>query len=320
MVELDAICRPIASELRATARAVSRSLGAAAALSGCRPGAAPDNGGKMLRPALLLLVARLFKADAGLAVRLASAIELVHAASLIHDDVIDAADTRRAARALLGAADAVLLGDVIFTGAFADLVSLGDYRMTADIARAAGDICAGEVRQNRSKGTFAVSHAAYLRTVGLKTASLYRSCAVLAALAGRAPRAQVLSAARLGAHFGLSFQITDDLLDLTGDPAKTGKPNGCDLAQGKTTLPLILYFRMIGPSRSRLLRRSLVLGDCDARARLLCELARPRVTNAVRAAAKRHSRLAVSELARLPRARETANLTALCRFAVERSY
>jgi len=325
MADLDAICRPISSDLLRTSRAVSSALAAAVRLSGCPAGATVANGGKMLRPALLLLVARIFKADRDLAVRLAAAVELVHVASLIHDDVIDGAETRRglpATCARIGAADAVLLGDVIFTGVFNDIVSLGRSDLTGELARTAREVCAGEVRQNRAKGNFAATRRQYLTTAGLKTASLYRACAVMAALAGAAPRRQVSAAARLGRNFGLAFQIADDLLDVAGDPAKTGKPCGGDLAQGKVTLPLIICLRALAPSRRRMLREKLSRPDPSGEVHqaVLAELRRPRIVRTVRAAARQYSLRAVAELARLPKAAGKRNLEALCRFAVKRQY
>ena len=323
MTELSAICRPVSPELSRTSKLVVSALARAARLSGCPADAVPATAGKMIRPALLLMVARLFGADKDTAVRLAAAVELVHAASLIHDDVIDASGMRRGAPTAfrsIGAADAVLLGDVVFANAFADVASLGSDVITREIAATVRDVCAGEVRQNRAKGTFDSGRAWYLRTAELKTASLYRACAVLPALAAGAARPRVAAAGRFGRNFGLAFQITDDLLDVIGDPRRTGKPNGRDLAQGKTTLPLVIFFETLGSAERRRVRRALREGQAPVRREVLAALGRPAVVTAVRRAAERCRARATADLDRLPDAPEKAHLASLCLFAVNRLY
>jgi len=321
--DLDRISRRIAPDLAKVSRRTAAALAAAAALVG-RPDAIPHGGpGKKLRPAVLLLVARLVDADPADAVSLAVTVELVHAASLIHDDVIDCASIRRGAPtvpALIGASDAVLLGDVIFTAAFRDVVSLNRPEYLRILAHAAGEVCAGEARQNRAKGNFRLTESQYLRIVDLKTASLYRACGALAAAAASSSKPVTAAAGAFARNLGLAFQLADDLLDVVGDPQKTGKASGCDLAEGKMTLPAILYLKKLPASRRRAALASLTRGDAASRDALVRCIARSRAVSETRRFARRYASAAVAELDSLPRSPEKTDLAALCRFAADRSY
>ena len=323
MSTLSSICRPAAPEIAEVARLTAGVLAASARFAGARRAVDPCDGGKMLRPATLLLVGKLFDADRAAAVRLALAVELVHAASLIHDDVIDASDTRRGkptAFRRIGPADAVLLGDVIFTSAFGEVVSLRRHEFTRELARAARDVCAGEVRQNRSRGDFRMTLPRYSRIVTLKTASLYRACAALGALAGGCTAAELAAARRFGHFLGLAFQAADDLLDVTGKPEETGKPAGTDLAQGKVTLPLILHLKALSPRARRAAVAALSSGG-DTAVRAVCAALRSaRTVSAARRVARAHANAAVAQLDLLPAGPEKKNLAALCAFAADRSY
>jgi octaprenyl-diphosphate synthase len=277
----------------------------------------------MLRPAVLLLVSRLFNAPPCLAVRLAAAVELVHAASLIHDDGIDDARTRRGRPTLgsrIGTPEAVLFGDSVFAGAFAEVIATGRLDMARELARTGVEVCAGEVRQNISKGNFALSRPRYLEIVRLKTGSLYRACGALGAMAGDAVPSHVRAAAQFGLAFGMAFQAADDLLDVIGDPDVTGKPRGSDVSQGKATLPVIVYLEKLSPARRSRVRRTLSAGAADDNAAVLVKLAKPPVVAAVRSVADEYRLKALAALDRLPDGPEKKDLAALCRFAVRRTY
>jgi octaprenyl-diphosphate synthase len=296
-------------------------LDESARVAGVHSRVSADSGGKQVRPAVLLLTARLFGADRTVAVKLAAIVELIHAASLIHDDVIDDADTRRGEPTVLrriGAADAVLLGDVIFTAAFARAAALRRAEYVRELARAARRVCAGEVRQNRAKGNMGLTLAQYTRIVELKTASLYRACAVLGAITGGAPRRETGAAGLFGYHLGLGFQAADDLLDVAGDPKLTGKPRGQDLAQGKVTLPLLFYLRALSPAARRRVREGFASDGPGFVAEILDVLRRSPVVPAARKAAAGHCRDAAAQLRFLPGGPEKKSLAALCSFAADR--
>jgi geranylgeranyl pyrophosphate synthase len=191
-----------------------------------------DAGGKRLRPMLVLLCAG--PERDGEAVRAAAAIELVHMATLVHDDVLDAAPLRRGlptVAATSGREGATATGDLLFSRAFALLADAGDARSVALLADASVALARGELAQRHDAFDLGVSEERYLYRCGLKTARLFE-CACLLGRDEAALR-------EFGAGIGLAFQLLDDVLDVSGPPERTGKARGTDLLDGTVTLPLI---------------------------------------------------------------------------------
>ncbi len=189
-------------------------------------------GGKRLRPMLVLLCAGEKGGDA--AVRAATAIELVHMATLVHDDVLDEAPLRRGHPTVVatsGRGRAVSTGDLLFSRAFALLADAGDARAVALLADASVALARGELAQRHDAFDLGVSEERYLARCRLKTARLFE-CACLLGHDGEHLR-------RFGSEVGLAFQLLDDVLDVTGPPERTGKARGTDLLDGTVTLPLI---------------------------------------------------------------------------------
>ena len=189
-------------------------------------------GGKRLRPMLVLLCAGEAGGDAS--VRAATAIELVHMATLVHDDVLDAAPLRRGlptVAASSGRDRAVATGDLLLSRAFALLADAGDARAVALLAAASVALARGELAQRHDAFDLAVSEQRYLERCRLKTAALFE-CACLLGHDDEHLRA-------FGAEVGLAFQLLDDVLDIAGPPERTGKARGTDLLDGTVTLPLI---------------------------------------------------------------------------------
>ena len=203
-------------------------------------GATLAAGGKRLRPMLVLVCAG---ADAGAgAIRAATAIELVHMATLVHDDVLDAAPLRRGSPTVVARAGrpaATAVGDLLFSRAFAELASgeLGSERQVALLARASVGLARGELAQRHDAFELEISAERYLERCRLKTASLFE-CACLIGLEGEPAVARALEV--FGREIGLAFQLLDDVLDVAGPPERTGKARGTDLLDGTVTLPLIL--------------------------------------------------------------------------------
>jgi geranylgeranyl pyrophosphate synthase len=190
-------------------------------------------GGKRLRPLLVLLCAG---ADGGEeAVRAATAIELIHMATLVHDDVLDAAPLRRGhptVAASSGRARATAVGDLLFSRAFALLAEHGDARAVALLAEASVALARGELFQRHDAFDIGIAEGRYLERCRLKTAKLFE-CACLIG-------ADVKALGAFGAEIGLAFQLLDDVLDVAGPAERTGKARGTDLLDGTVTLPLIV--------------------------------------------------------------------------------
>jgi geranylgeranyl pyrophosphate synthase len=205
-------------------------------------------GGKRLRPLLVLLCAGESGDEA--AVRAATAIELVHMATLVHDDVLDAAPLRRGrptVAATSGRDRAVAAGDLLFSRAFALLSEAGDDRAIALLASASVSLARGELAQRQDAFDTSISEQRYLERCRLKTASLFE-CACLLGHDEEALR-------RFGGEIGLAFQLLDDVLDVSGPVERTGKARGTDLLDGTVTLPLIVAAEVDPDIRSVDLRR-----------------------------------------------------------------
>ncbi len=197
--------------------------------------------GKRLRPALLLLVAKACGKIAPAHHTLAAVVEMIHTATLVHDDVLDEADTRRhhpTFNAEWGNKVSILLGDMLFTHAF-HLTSTVDQTACRLIGEATNKVCAGELMQITERGNLHLTEAEYYAIVDGKTAALTEACGRLGAQYSGATADTADRMATYGRSLGIAFQIADDLLDLTGDATKAGKTLGTDLEQGKLTLPLI---------------------------------------------------------------------------------
>lgn len=199
-------------------------------------------GGKRIRPLLACISGRLFQADPEDVITCASAIELIHMASLVHDDIIDNADTRRgmpSVNASWGNHAAVLTGDFLFAKAFELLSASHLLPVLKQVVEAISSMCDGEIEQSLTKGCITQTEAQYLERVNKKTGKLIAaSCSVGALLTGTDPE-KLVSLDNYGTCVGYAFQIVDDVLDFQGDSQSLGKPVGLDLTQGYITLPLI---------------------------------------------------------------------------------
>ncbi len=209
-------------------------------LLGADTAATLEAGGKRLRPLLVLLCAG---PEAGpAAVRAGAAIELVHMATLVHDDILDAAPLRRGRPTVVassGRARAIAAGDLLFSRAFAVLAAAGDERSIELLAAASVSLARGELAQRQDAFDTSVSERRYLERCRLKTAALF-SCACRLGVEGAEEAALDEDMAEFGSSVGLAFQLLDDVLDVSGPAERTGKARGTDLLDGTVTLPLIL--------------------------------------------------------------------------------
>jgi geranylgeranyl pyrophosphate synthase len=203
-------------------------------------------GGKRLRPLLLFLAAGAPPPESEELLRAAVAVELVHSATLVHDDVLDGSPLRRGRPTVMAAGGrlaATATGDLLFSRAFAELVASRSVPAVRVLSRASSELAAGELMQ-RADAWRAVAVDRYLERCRLKTAVLFRAACELGALHGGvgdgAVNGLVEALGDFGERIGLAFQLLDDVLDVTGPPQRTGKPRGADLLDGTVTLPLIL--------------------------------------------------------------------------------
>ncbi|MBX3169035.1 MAG: polyprenyl synthetase family protein [Candidatus Eremiobacteraeota bacterium] len=211
-------------------------------------------GGKRLRPALVLLSSRLFGPQPESAISIAAAVEMVHGASLIHDDVIDNTDVRRGQptmKALSGNRIAVLLGDLLLCQALLAVAELDRVVLVQVVSQAVADMTAGQILELRQQGNVETQVDDYLRMIEGKTAALMEAGCRLGALLTGATPAQVEACGQFGLNLGMAFQISDDVLDIWGNPDKLGKPTGSDLRERKYTLPfLYAYQQSLKPQRN----------------------------------------------------------------------
>jgi geranylgeranyl pyrophosphate synthase len=222
-------------------------------------------GGKRLRPLLVLTAAGEGASDR--AVRAAVAVELVHMATLVHDDVLDGAPVRRGRPTVVarsGRGRAVGVGDLLFSRAFAELAVNGSEAEVAEMSSASVALALGELAQRHDAYDTSVGEERYLERCSLKTARLFESACRVGRLASGAPGTEDLAA--FGREIGLAFQLLDDVLDVAGPPERTGKARGTDLLDGTVTLPLILA-RQLDPS----LASAELRGLDQAGAEELCE-------------------------------------------------
>ena len=200
-------------------------------------------GGKRLRPALVLLAARLGHYEFDRLVPAAMAVEITHAATLVHDDVIDRAELRRGrptVAASHGNEPAIVIGDYYLVKAYELLSRTGSPEVVAILARAVMEICAGEVRQHALRYHYAPDLDRYMQWIHDKTATLLAACCEIGAVLGELSDRDRASLREYGILLGLAFQIADDVIDYTGSEDEVGKPIGHDLVEGFATLPLMI--------------------------------------------------------------------------------
>ena len=201
-------------------------------------------GGKRLRASLIIVTAQLLKRPLPPFCRLAAAVEMLHCATLIHDDVVDRSPVRRGRETLhrtwpTGAT--VLAGDYLLALAVSTIAELENPRIVHILAQALRMICAGEVHQSLALGRQRGSRDDYYLSIEAKTAALFAASMEMAAVLAEADDSQIAALRSFGRELGLAFQIADDVLDVTGSEAQLGKPVASDLRQGLATFPIILY-------------------------------------------------------------------------------
>lgn len=277
--------------------------------------------GKRLRPALLLLTAQACGQVTQAHHVLGAVVEMIHTATLVHDDVLDAASLRRhrpTINAGWGNQASILLGDYLFTHAFHLSSTLDDVRACRLIGEATNRVCAGELRQITERGNLGLTEDDYFAIIDAKTAELTSCCCRLGALYAGMPDETVERLALYGRGLGVAFQIADDLLDLVGEERRAGKSLGTDLEQQKLTLPVIRLLAKASPEKGSRLRQVLTNGANHKREALVPELQASGVLTETRRCAEEYAARAAQELDALPLSQARTILETLCCRVVHR--
>jgi octaprenyl-diphosphate synthase len=296
---LSSMYAPIAAELTEAERIFQNELGSRFPFVQHLVDHCADFQGKRLRPALLLLSAKASGRISEAHPVLAAVVEMIHTATLVHDDVLDEAAIRRHAatvNAEWGNETAVLLGDYLFTHAFHLAASLDSTRACRWIGHATNKVCEGEMQQVHHRGNLDLDESGYFAIIEGKTAELTAvSCRLGASYAG-APEPTVLALDGYGRNLGIAFQIADDVLDIWGEERVTGKSLGTDLEKQKLTLPIIQMLKRVEPAVAATVRGWLSEGDPELRRRIRPHLEKTGALDYAWQRAKQHAKQAADGL------------------------
>jgi octaprenyl-diphosphate synthase len=320
-LSIDELRRLLADDMRAVDAVVRDRLHSEVALVRQVAEYIVSAGGKRLRPLLVLLSAGACGALDARAHTLAAVVEFIHTATLLHDDVVDASDLRRGratANATFGNPASVLVGDFLYSRAFQMMVSVGDPRVMAVLADATNTIAEGEVLQLMNVHDPDLTEQAYLDVIRFKTAKLFEAAGRLGAVLGGDGPEREAALAAYGAHVGTAFQLIDDVLDYSGAADEIGKNVGDDLAEGKTTLPLIYAMRAGNATQQALVRRAIETGNLDDFEPVLAAIRDTGAIEYARAAAAAEVDAAIAQLDALPSSQWRTSLLAFAAFAIGR--
>src|SRR5690554_28240 len=281
-----------------------------------------NSGGKRLRPLLAVTAARAVNYQGQGHLTLATIIEFIHTATLLHDDVVDASELRRGketANAVFGNEASVLVGDFLYTRAFQLMVTLDSMKVMKILADATNIISEGEVLQLMNCNDPDTTEASYFDVIYGKTGKLFEAATQLGAVLADQPAAVEDALAAYGRHLGTAFQLVDDLLDYTADSETMGKQAGDDLAEGKPTLPLLYAMWNGNEVEQAMIREAIEQGDGrDQLQQVLAAMQRTGALEYTRDRALAEAKLAQQQLAALPPSPYRDALHALADIAVDR--
>lgn len=279
-------------------------------------------GGKRLRPVVALLAARACGDPGQRHIALAAVVELIHTATLLHDDVVDTSELRRGrntANHEYGNAASVLVGDFLYSRAFQLMVRIGDLEVMRVLADTTNTISEGEVQQLLNAGNPDLDSADYAEVIRKKTAVLFQAAAATGALLCGAAADLVAALRDYGHHLGMAFQLIDDVLDYQADAGQLGKNLGADLAEGKMTLPLIRTLAAASPAQADTIRSAIAGrgGDLEA---IVALVRAGGALDFTRDRARDHAAQARAALGSLPDSPAQVALAELAEFAVNREF
>ena len=290
------------------------------------------SGGKRFRPLLVLLASNACNhlltqstdSEHNPAhIKLAATIEFIHTATLLHDDVVDSSDLRRGkdtANAKWGNGPSVLVGDFLYSRAFQIMVEIGKLEIMNVISNATNVIAEGEVLQLLNSRNPDLSEDDYMKVIIAKTAKLFEAATETGAILANASDKERTALKNYGLHLGIAFQLIDDVMDYTSSADEMGKNTGDDLAEGKTTLPLIQAMKETDPQNRKLIRRAIRDGGLENLAPVLLAI---KQTNAIKYTEKKaleHSQQAIDHLSGIPASSFKETLIDLAKLAVARKF
>ncbi|WP_151705164.1 octaprenyl diphosphate synthase [Nitrincola alkalilacustris] len=281
-----------------------------------------ESGGKRLRPLLVLLSANACQYQGSRHIELAAVIEFIHTATLLHDDVVDNSELRRGnatANAKWGNAPSVLVGDFLYSRAFQLMVDIGSMEIMRIISNATTVIAEGEVLQLLNQRNPGITEDAYMQVILGKTAMLFEAASECGAILANASATEREALRLYGRHLGIAFQLIDDLMDYVSSSDQMGKNTGDDLAEGKTTLPLIHAMKTGSEEDCQMVRNAIRSGGLDDLQPILDIVQRTGGLDYTREQAHEQSRLAIAALENLPESSFRDTLTDIANLAVSRN-
>ncbi len=319
---LATVFAPIAQDMEQVDQAIRHNLASEVTLINTISAYIVSGGGKRLRPALLLLVARALGYEGSHHHRMAAVVELIHTATLLHDDVVDESLMRRGrqtSNAVFGNSASVLVGDFLYSRAFQMMVTVGQMRILDILADATNVIAEGEVLQLLNMHDPEVSVERYMQVIRFKTAKLFEAAARIGAVLAGASKAQQESMAQAGRAIGTAFQLIDDLLDYDGDASALGKNIGDDLREGKPTLPLIIAMQRAPGEDRTIVETAIRNGDATAIDAVMRIVHTCGAMDEVRQAALAELRIAREHIEPLPATPARQALLDLCAYSLQRT-
>jgi octaprenyl-diphosphate synthase len=319
--EITEVLAPIQADMQLMDAVLKRAMNSVVPLVGEINHYIVGSGGKRLRPAVLLFSARACGYTGDQHLRLAAAVEAVHTATLLHDDVVDSSGLRRGratANQVWGNEASVLVGDFMYSRATQMIVECGRLDIVEILATAANDIAEGEVAQLANRHNPELTEQQYFDVIRNKTARLFEASAQVGAMISGASKSRERALARYGIHLGNAFQLIDDALDFTGSVDVIGKNLGDDLADGKATLPLIHAIRHSPTEAADCIREAIRKGSLEQLPAILRAIESTAAIDYTARLAAHESEQAIDALSELDPTPYRESLSALARFAVQR--
>ena len=281
-----------------------------------------NSGGKRIRPLLLLICAKATEYDGDYHYSMAVVIELIHTATLLHDDVVDQSATRRGqetANELWGNAPSVLVGDFLYSRAFEIMVEPNSMEIMRILSKATNQISEGEVLQLLNIKNANVTQAEYFKVIERKTACLFKAACQIAGILSSADQKVINSMGSFGMHLGNAFQIIDDTLDYESDSNIIGKEIGDDLSEGKVTLPMIYALEKTKKAENKILKDAIKNADASHIDQIVEILLNVDAFQYSRDIAKIESNRALESIDYLPDSKYKTALKLLCELSLERN-